>query len=211
LVIEPSATPPVSLEICLYDFSPSSSRVATFSLVCQVNRLAARTQRQLRASCRCAASTHRQLQRFAPACRCPPVFAFRASRFVGDPLARPRPAPCSCLRAMRNIQSYGLSCFWCDWFTVAHAGTCSKREASETRALLALQVPERVHDALIMLRDTTRCYAVQENAKRSCSTLTGNFNICEFLCVHSGCKCKYKYVYLVFAIAFVSPQRILFQ
>ena len=57
-----------------------------------------------------------------------------------------------------------------------HAGTCRKREASETRALLALQVPERVHNALIMLRDTTRCYAVQENAKRSCSTLTGNFN-----------------------------------
>jgi hypothetical protein len=78
---------------------------------------------------------------------------------------------------MPNIQSCGLSSFWCDWFTVAHAGTCSKREASETRALLALQVPERVHDALIMLRDTTRCYAVQENAKRSCSTLTGNFNM----------------------------------
>ena len=133
-------------------------------------------QAGVRASCRSVLPrTHRQLQRFAPACRCPLSAPFErvaslAIRSLG--LDRPHVAACE---QCQTSKAAVLSCFWCGGFTVAHAGTCRKHEASETRALLALQVPERVHDALIMLRDTTRCYAVQENTKRSCSTLTGNF------------------------------------
>ncbi len=52
-----------------------------------------------------------------------------------------------------------------------------KREQVRTVAFrLYLQVPERVHDAHIMLPDTARCNAIRENAKESCSILDGIFN-----------------------------------
>ena len=121
LVIEPSATP-VSQEICLYVFSPSSSRVATFSRVCtSIGLPRARCDSWCSRLVPLSAICYLLLLQRAVAT----VFAFRTSRSAST---SPMWLPASNLNPKDQSPVVTLVC---DWFTVAHASSSKCRNVNK--------------------------------------------------------------------------------
>jgi hypothetical protein len=111
----------VSLEICLYDFSPTSSRVATFSRVCtSIGLPRARCDSWCSRLVPLSAICYLLLLQRAVAT----VFAFRTSRSASTSPMWLR------LRATPKDQSPVVTLV-CDWFTVAHASSSKCRNVNK--------------------------------------------------------------------------------